>query len=1227
MHERREPLRDEETAAIPSTLDLSGAIPEGAPAAKEWESPSKDSASPSFGDKLAGFATKAAMIAGGAVVAPVALAAMGVSAAYDSVLKKEPQGSTAGSIVCHEEYGSKSESTYQFIADVDTMDEEEETRLEKEPYTVESDEYAILEEERPLPSPTKIEETASEEGRVETHVERMTAAPESQLVLEGELAVYRTVPGEPGPHIIESSDYATGQEERPLSSPTKMEQPTPGEDRVEAEVEPITAAPESHLVLEEEHAVYTPAAEEPEPHIIESDEYEVQQEERPLSSPTKTEQPTLEEDRVETHAESITAAPESQLVLEGEHVTYTAAAEEPHIIESDEYSVHQEEGPLSSPTKIEQHTFEEDRDLVDTHFESMTTAPESQPLVLEGEHAVYSPEGEEPQPHIIESGDYAVEEEEGPLSSPAKMDQISPKEYREEIHTENITLTPDSHAQLEEHVIPTVGEEPHVIESEDYEQLQEEQPLSSPTCESQQIDTVKDSDDSAACRLTTQPSLHLLEEEALENVVKMRFSDTVELESPEKQSAHTPSSYPDEQHSIAGDDEWKVYDNKGEVLEDFSSQLTQELIQEAESNASLQSVQSPQKISKQESYSDVAMEHEVDYHSDLQEKLDILAGERREKVPSVQEEDQLGVIDETDYEHEADEEHEIGRAASQLVDEVINAAMEPHEDAKTLTSTSESNVYHTATEHSKDDQYDTCVTSQDTYDSAQEWTSQESEYTTAASGATSRLSEAEERQGSVTPLAILSPVDSDRQFTANQDFEDTVPVIRHFTVDDTARSTPDVPLQVTIEEEEEESEATIATSASGVLLAPHMDPGRPVSPVPPTRQTEEDEDYFVFVERPDEKTATKTSEEKSAERRSAETESTSDSQYDKSYSRQLSDMSSGSHADTVIHGKGDIEAVADVEDLTSAYEPASGSTDSLDKLSVKSGPAEKRDTTSQRSSASPAKTSDESEEHVEKGQAMESPSSSDDSAKERTSDTEEGFVICPPMEETPMVEGELETVEEEPEDVDSINGSGNSSVGVPSDTLALVGKYKHVSSDNVSLTSLQEFERLEQVVINRGEASLSASEIELYAAGKLRCSGGGSGEGSVSSLAEFEKLEQELTANLSPQEEVAMLPEIREESEVEDMSVRDDDEDDHSETEVKTRPIDEEDLRAATPIASPVDSLEREPIAAAIPLLETSTDSLEPSYERVEARTQRDSEASSLAEYEVSEEISSELKM
>ncbi|VDL77087.1 unnamed protein product [Nippostrongylus brasiliensis] len=268
-------------------------------------------------------------------------------------------------------------------------------------------------------------------------------------------------------------------------------------------------------------------------------------------------------------------------------------------------------------------------------------------------------------------------------------------------------------------------------------------------------------------------------------------------------------------------------------------------------------------------------------------------------------------------------------------------------------------------------------------------------------------------------------------------------------------------------------------------------------------------------------------------------------------------------------------------------------------------------TSSQRSSASPPKTS--GEDAPEKEQTAEESPTSESSVRDKTSDSEEGFVICPFLDEPAApAEGELETVEEEPEDVESVNGSGNSSVGVPSDTLALIGKYKHVSSDNVSLTSLQEFERLEQQVINRGEGSLSASDIELYAAGKLR-----SGEGSVSSLAEFEKLEKELAANISPQDDAAMLPDIREESEVEEMSVRDDDEDDHSETEVKTRPIDEEDLRAATPVASPVDSLEHERLSTQVPLLETSTDSLEPSYERIEMQAQRDSDLSSLAEYEV----------
>ncbi|VDP13211.1 unnamed protein product [Heligmosomoides polygyrus] len=445
---------------------------------------------------------------------------------------------------------------------------------------------------------------------------------------------------------------------------------------------------------------------------------------------------------------------------------------------------------------------------------------------------------------------------------------------------------------------------------------------------------------------TEESPLHTVDEEALDNVVRMTFTDTEEdIESPEKQSTKTPSSHPDEQYPIAGDEEWKVYDNKGEVLEEFSNQLTEELILEAESNASMQSSQVP--ITKQDSCNEVILEHEVDYQSDLQEKLDILAGERREKQCFVQEGDLLAVIDEAEGEHEhdeepPDEEHEIRRAAYRLVDDAINAALEPHEDTKTVTSTSGSNVYHTATEHSKDDQYDTCVTSQDTYDSAQEWTSQDSEYTTAASGATSRLSEAEERLGSVTPLAVLSPVDSDRQFTANQDFDEALP-IRHFNIniDDTARSTPDVALQVTIEEEEEESEATLPTSPSGVLLAPYVDPGRPVSPVPPRRQAGEDDEFFVFLEKPDDAKGEWTSSE-TPERKSAERESTVDSQGERTYSRQLSDLSSESHADTVIHHeKGDTETVADVEEIRSTYEQTSGSLESLDKLSARSSIAQR----------------------------------------------------------------------------------------------------------------------------------------------------------------------------------------------------------------------------------------------------------------------------------------------
>ncbi|VDO45025.1 unnamed protein product [Haemonchus placei] len=1111
--------------------------------------------------------------------------------------------------------------TLTTVKEWDAAYETEESLLpgeDKEQFVIESEEYEAETQKQPISSPTKTELTLLEgtqpvegEARTLTTVKAWDAAYETEESL---------LPGKDEEQfVIESEEYEAETQKQPISSPTKTEQ-TILEERqpVEGEARTLTTVKELDARYETDRSLLPDKGEEQ--FVIESKEYEAETQRQPISSPTKTELTLLEGTQpVEVEARTLTTVKELDAAYETEESLLPGKDEEQFVIESEEYEAETQKQPISSPTKTEPILLE-GTEPVEGEARTLTTVKEWDATyeTEEGKEEGLLP-GKDEEQFVIESEEYETETQKQPISSPTRteqtlLDSTQPLEGEAKILTtvEELDVT----YKTEKPLSVGEGEELSVIESEDYVTDRQRRLLPSPTkIEGEEVKApftmelpVEKDADSRSYDMAErkEPPLQMVNEEALENVVRLTFRDTDELDSPEKQSTLAPSSYPDEQLPIAGDEEWKVYDNKGEVLEEFSNQLTQELILEAESNASIQPSHSPPMVIKQESSNDVMLEHEVDYQSDLQEKLDILAEESRGKVVPVQD-DQLEVINETEHEHEPEEEHDIEQAATRLADEAINAALEHQEDAKTLTSTSESNVYHTATEQSKDDQYDTCVTSQDTYDSAQEWTSQESEYTTAASGATSRLSEAEERHGSVTPLAILSPVDSDRQFTANQDFDDVVP-IRRFGIDDTARSTPDVPLQVTIEEEEEESESTLPTSPSGILLAPQMDPGRPVSPVPPSRQVEEDEEFFVFVEKVDDKEREQlVGDEQKTEKESPKAETPLDSKSEKTYTRQYSDMSSESRADTVIHHeKGDTETVADAEEFRSSYEPMSGSSESLDKTSARSSTAEKRDTSS---SASPPK---ESEEILEPEQITESPSS-EDSAKEKTSDNEEGFVICSFMEDTPIVEGELETVEEEPEDVESVNGSGNSSVGVPSDSLALIGKYKHVSSDNVSLTSLQEFERLEQVVINRGEASLSASEIELYAAGKLR-----SGEGSVSSLAEFEKLEKELAANISPQEDAAMLPEIREESEVEDMSVRDDDEEDHSETEVKTRPIDEEDLRAATPIASPVDSLEREPIpVSSLPILETSTDSLEPSYERIETQTQRDSDTSSLAEYEV----------
>uniref|UniRef100_A0A1I7T837 SEA domain-containing protein n=1 Tax=Caenorhabditis tropicalis TaxID=1561998 RepID=A0A1I7T837_9PELO len=758
-------------------------------------------------------------------------------------------------------------------------------------------------------------------------------------------------------------------------------------------------------------------------------------------------------------------------------------------------------------------------------------------------------------------------------------------------------------------------------------------------------------------------SVEDLASEALQNVTKISFGNADE--SDDKHDDHN--------------EEWKVYDRHGEILEEFSTQLTDDVIQEAEGDATTQIMMthaeySPRrsKFLKQESCQEISNEPEVDYYSDLQEKLNILAGEKSnlqaliEEEPSSSASDQLDVIHESDQEAHLEREHEEEVAAQQeqdkkeeaaeytathLVDEVLKQVVheidEEDEDQKTMTS----DAYLTATE--KDDQeYDTCVTSQDdTYESAQGWTSQDSEYTTATSQAPSRLSDSDgehtardqERQETSTPQAILSPVDSDRHFTVQQDFD--MPVIRAFDADDflqtTARSTPDVALQVTIEEEDE-SDDKLPISPSGILLPPSHDPGRPISPVPPRKTDgtmQKEGDHFVFVREEDtiaeptpppqpieqyqaeeatralEDTAITREnvpqEEEETEKRRQETErihslameASSDLGNSESsrYSRQLSDLSSSaeSHADTVIRVESE----------------RSGSSDSLEVVSVISAGKDAKTSEKSLTPEDPEKkldvekTEDEEEHHERPDQEAE-----DLGFEVYDADTEEQ------QQQQPLEE--LETVEEEPEDSDSLNeggnhSSGHSSVGVPADTLAMIGKYRHQSSDNLSLTSLQEFERLEREVGARGDGSLTRSEIELLVAGRLNKSG----EGSVSSLAEFERLEKEMTENQSPPEDVMMLSDIREESEAEDMSIRDDDEEDvvGSDTELKSRPVQEEDLRVITPVApSPTDSLEHAIDPIQIQYLETSTDSLEPTFQEIEVEQRPDSvEDTSLTEYEM----------
>ncbi|MCP9265742.1 hypothetical protein DINM_021120 [Dirofilaria immitis] len=212
----------------------------------------------------------------------------------------------------------------------------------------------------------------------------------------------------------------------------------------------------------------------------------------------------------------------------------------------------------------------------------------------------------------------------------------------------------------------------------------------------------------------------------------------------------------------------------------------------------------------------VQNEHETDYESDLKEKLKMFVEEKLKQHP----ERQNLLSKNKRY------EEELNIQAAEIIDNV----MKPVESI----SRSESS-YKTATATSKDG-YETCPTSQeDTFETAPGYHSQESEYTTANSEASSRLSEmSEERRENATPIAMLSPVQSDRLFTASQDEEQELNR-QESIITDSKRSSPVIPdiELISVEDENDMEEDILRISASGILRAPDVDPGRPVSPIPP----------------------------------------------------------------------------------------------------------------------------------------------------------------------------------------------------------------------------------------------------------------------------------------------------------------------------------------------------------------------------------------------------------
>ncbi|CAD5225138.1 unnamed protein product [Bursaphelenchus xylophilus] len=142
---------------------------------------------------------------------------------------------------------------------------------------------------------------------------------------------------------------------------------------------------------------------------------------------------------------------------------------------------------------------------------------------------------------------------------------------------------------------------------------------------------------------------------------------------------------------------------------------------------------------------------------------------------------------------------------------------------------------------------------------------------------------------------------------------------------------------------------------------------------------------------------------------------------------------------------------------------------------------------------------------------------------------------------------------------------------------------KMKDSDDGSQSSLLEFERLEQEVVGK-QTSPGQSDNEQMVA---------SATGSVNSLLEFENIEREVLEDQINQEaigqaigpEVMILSDIREESEVEEMSIKGDDEDSLNEAQI-----------IAEAMITSADSLEPSGGMPVLNRMETSIDSLEPQF-------------------------------